>query len=110
MSLDDMSLSKLQEMVMDREAWDPAIHGGHKELDTAEQLNNNNKHISTVQFDSFNISSVAQSPTISSSVVPFSSCLQSFSASGSLQISQFFASGGQIIGVSASTSVLPVNI
>ena len=33
---------------------------GHKELDTAEQLNNNNKHISTVQFDSFNISSVAQ--------------------------------------------------
>ena len=52
MSLDDMSLSKLQEMVMDREAWDPAIHGGHKELDTAEQLNNNNKHISTVLLQS----------------------------------------------------------
>ena len=53
---------------------------GCKELDTAEQLNNNNKHISTVQFDSFNISSVAESPTISFSVVPFSSCLQSLPA------------------------------
>ena len=49
-------------------------------------------------------------PTISSSVVPFSSCLQSFPASGSFQMSQFFTSGGQSIGASASTSVLPVNI
>ena len=49
-------------------------------------------------------------PTISSSVVPFSSCLQSFSASGSFQMSQFFSSGGQSIGVSASASVLPMNI
>ena len=48
-------------------------------------------------------------PTISSSVVPFSSCPQSFPASGSLQMSQFFASGDQSIGVSASTSVLPMN-
>ena len=48
-------------------------------------------------------------PTISSSVVPFSSCLQSFPASGSFQMSQLFASGGQNIGVSASTSVLPMN-
>ena len=48
-------------------------------------------------------------PTISSSVVPFSR-LQSFPASGSFPISQFFASGGQSIGVSASTSVLPMNI
>ena len=48
--------------------------------------------------------------TISSSVVPFSSCLQSFPTSGSFQISQLFASGGQSIGVSASTSVLPMNI
>ena len=48
-------------------------------------------------------------PTISSSVIPFSSCLQSFSASGSFQMSQLYASGGQSIGVSASTSVLPVN-
>ena len=49
-------------------------------------------------------------PTISSSVVPFSSCLQSFPASGSFPVSQLFASGGQSIGVSASASVLPVNI
>jgi len=48
-------------------------------------------------------------PTISSSVVPFSR-LQSFPASGSSLVSQFFASGGQSTGVSASASVLPVNI
>ena len=48
-------------------------------------------------------------PTISSSVVPFSSCPQSFPASGPFQMSQLFASGGQSIGVSASTSVLPMN-
>ena len=48
-------------------------------------------------------------PTISSTVVPFSSCPQSFPASGSFQMSQLFTSGGQSIGVSASTSVLPVN-
>ena len=48
-------------------------------------------------------------PTISSFVVPFSSCPQSFPASGSFQMSQLFASGGQSIGVSASTSVLPMN-
>ena len=48
-------------------------------------------------------------PTISSSVVPFFSCLQSFPASGSFQMSQLFGSGGQSIGVSASTSVLPTN-
>ena len=48
-------------------------------------------------------------PTISSSVVPFSSCLQSFPASGSFQMSQLFASGGQSIGISASTSVLPMD-
>ena len=49
-------------------------------------------------------------PTISSSVLPFSSRLQSFLASGSFQMSQLFASGGQSIGVSASASVLPINI
>ena len=48
-------------------------------------------------------------PAISSSVVPFSSHLQSFPASGSFQMSQFFISGGQSAGVSASTSVLPMN-
>ena len=49
-------------------------------------------------------------PTISPSVVPFSSCLQSFPASGSFQMSQFFASGGQSIGLSASTSICSMNI
>ena len=49
-------------------------------------------------------------PTISPSVVPFFSRLQSFPASVSFPMSQFFASGGQIIGVSASASVLPMNI
>ena len=47
---------------------------------------------------------------LSYSVLPFSSCLQSFSASGSFQMSQLFASGGQSIEVSCSTSVLPMNI
>ena len=47
--------------------------------------------------------------TLSSSVIPFSSCPQSFPASGSFPISQLLISGGQSIGVSASTSVLPMN-
>ena len=49
-------------------------------------------------------------PTISSCVVPFSSCLQSFPASGSFSMSQFFTSGGQSTGVSALASVFPMNI
>ena len=49
-------------------------------------------------------------PTISSSVVPFYSCLRSFPAWGSFPMSQFFATGGQSIGVSASASFLPINI
>ena len=49
-------------------------------------------------------------PTTSSSIVPFSSCLQSFPASGSFPVSQFFSSSGQSIGVSASASVFPMNI
>ena len=49
-------------------------------------------------------------PTVSSSVIPFSSCLQSLPASGSFPVSEFFTSGGQSIWVSASASVLPINI
>ena len=49
-------------------------------------------------------------PTISSSVVPFSSCLPSFPASGSFQMSQFFTPGSQNTGASASASVLPMNV
>ena len=48
-------------------------------------------------------------PTISSSIIPFSSCPQSFPASGSFPMSQLFASGGQTIEVSTSSSVLPMN-
>ena len=49
-------------------------------------------------------------PTILFSVVPFSSCLLSFPASGSFPVSRFFPSGGQAIGASASASILPMNI
>ena len=49
-------------------------------------------------------------PTMSSSAAPFSSCLQSFPASGSFPMSQFFTAGGQTMGVSASATVLPMNI
>ena len=49
-------------------------------------------------------------PIISSSVIPFSSCPQSFPAAGSFPLSQFFASGDQSIGASATASVLPMNI
>ena len=49
-------------------------------------------------------------PAISSSVIPFAYCLQSFPVSGSFLESQFFSSGSQSIGVSASASVLPMNI
>ena len=54
-------------------------------------------------------SSLWHHPNISSSVIPCSSCPQSFPASGSFPMSQLFASGGQSIGVSASASVLPMN-
>ena len=49
-------------------------------------------------------------PTIPSSVIPFSSCLQSFPESGSFPVNKFFESGGQSIGATASASVLPMNI
>ena len=56
------------------------------------------------------IESVMDYPTISSSVISFSSCSQTFPTSGSFPMSQFFASGGQSIGVSSLASVLPMNI
>ena len=65
--------------------------------------------IATAISDSFSLFYLPNT-TISSSVVPFSSRLQSFSASGSFPVSQFFVSGGQSIGVSASASVLSMNI
>ena len=59
-------------------------------------------HHQLPEFTQSHVHRVGDGPTISSSVVPFSSCLQSFSASGSFQMSQFFPSGEQSIGVSAS--------
>ena len=65
-------------------------------------------HVHQVHLDG--IKMVGCHPTISSSVIPFSCCLQSCPASGSFPVSQFFTSGGQRIGVLASESVLPKNI
>ena len=67
-------------------------------------------HHQLLELTQIHVHRVGGHPVISSSVIPFFSHLQSFPASGSFQISQFFASGGQSIGVSASASVLPMNV
>ena len=161
----DMSLSKLQELVMDREACRVAVHGVakgwtwlsdwimttihmHKEFQNQFTIPFDNilgtllsclKYVYNISSIQFRLSVMSDSlwphesqhsrppcpspapgvhsdsspssqwchPTISSSLIPFSSCPQSFPASGSLQLSQLFTSGG--IGVSASTSVLSMN-
>ena len=129
----DMNLNKLWEMVKDRGACHPAVHGVKKSW---TQLSN----WTTTKFSQFSCSVVSDSlrprglqhtsfpihhqlpePAQihvhwvgdaiqpSPSVIPFS-CLQSCPASGSFPVSQFFESGGQSIGASASASVLPMNI
>ena len=66
-------------------------------------------HHQLTEFTQTHVHWVGDDPTVSSSVVPFSSHPQSLPASGSFQMSQLFASGGQSIGVSASPSGLPMN-
>ena len=66
--------------------------------------------LSITNFRAYSNSCLSCLSTISSSAVPFSSCLQSSPASGSFPVSQFFASGGQSIGVSIQHQVLPMNI
>ena len=115
----DMNLSKLQEIVEDRGAWHAGVHGIPRSwincLAVSDSLRPHGlqhtrppcpSSTPRVYWNSCPLSRCCH-PTISSSVVPFS-CLQSFPASGSFQMSQFFASGGQSIG--ASASVLSINI
>ena len=123
----DMSLGKLQELVMDWEAWSAVVHRVIKSWTRLSDWTELNCVQEAAEFEIFDrqfwskispISGVYPNlcplswwchPTISSSVVPFSSHLQCFPASGYFQMSQLFASGGQNIGVSTSTSVLPMN-
>ena len=67
-------------------------------------------HHQLLELAQTHVQGVSDAILISSSVIPFSSCLQSFPASGFFPVSQFFTSAGQSIGVSASASVLPVTI
>ena len=127
----DMNLSKLREVVKDRGTWCAAVHGVAKSqirlkdwitfllflfscLAVSDSLRPHGLQHARFPCSSPSPGACSNScplhwwchPTLSSSVVPFSSCLQSFPASGSFQMNWLFTSGGQSIGASASVSVL----
>ena len=112
----DMSLGKLRELVMNREAWCDVVQFSHSVV--SDSLRPHGLQHARPPCPSSTPGACSNScpliwrchPTISSSEVPFSSCPQSFPASGSFPMSQFFTSGGQSIGASTSASVLPMNI
>ena len=99
----DMSLSKLWEVAVDREELCPTL------CDLMDCSTSYPSLFPTVCSNSCPLSQWCH-PTISCSVAPFSSCPQSFPASGSFLMRRFCSSGGQSIGASALASVLPVNI
>ena len=135
----DVSLSELREMVMDREAWPAAIHEVPRvgyNLVVEQQQYFRFSSVAYINFDRVVSNSLCphglqhtslsitnswsllkfmsfESMLLSNDLIHvflFSSRLQTFPASKSFQMNQFFTSGGQIIGVSASASVLPMNI
>ena len=117
----DMSLSRLRELVMDTEAWHAAVHRVVKSQtwlsDWTELILNGMKLQSTTLSSNvvwsllkFVFIKLVMPSNISYSVIPFSSWLQSFPASGSFAMSQLFTSGGHSIVISASASVLPMSI
>ena len=120
----DMSLIKLQKIVKDREAWCTAVHGVKNSWTWLSRCSvvSDSLRPHGLQHSRTGCSSPTSRaysnlcplspwchPTISSSVVLLSSLLQSFPVTRSFQMSQFFTSGGQSIGVSASASVLAMN-
>ena len=85
-----------------------------KEIDMQKTVQRKNRgklvRVALVGYTNVGKSTIMNLLSKSEVYVPFSSCIQSFPASGSFQMSQLLASGGQSIGISASTSVLPMNI